>query len=326
MNTSRIITVLVVVMMSMASNCHALSWSLGYGNGPGELKIFNKKTAPDKFREDAPLGPCSFRVVDNELWLLNSVGTELYKFAPDGSLLYSLKLPELDGYSLYSDFGFVFDSDGLPEYVWVANDGDSVVRKVSLKTGEIPLSIGGQGSEPGKFIQIDQLETDVVGRVYISDIAKKSISVFSSYGELLREIPYQPGRFALDYKGRIHLLYYSDSAGYFRKTYSPKGQLVKSVHLGLRELTDSRVEHVDKSGNMYVTFRLHEKFEGKVRLYMIDEDGVVKKQTSMAVPRNMGRYFSVDSHGVMVASDADYLEAPDSVFEVKTVEWESAEK
>jgi len=288
-------------------------WKIPYGTAPGSLAVYNLKTH-ESFRESAPFGPQAFRVVADKLWVLNSIGNSLNQYSQDGKLLYSLELPKLSEGCVYSDFAF--EPAKELKNVWVCNDAESTLHKISMETGKTLMQLGGTGEEPGKFIQISQIDCDDGGRLYVADEAKQTISVFSSFGELLRQIDFQGSRFALDNRGRLHSLYYSDKAGYFRKTFSPKGQLQRTIHIGLGAMTNARIEHVSKNGDLYVTFKPAGIYAGQRVLYVIRLDGTVAETLIFKAPVNVTRFISVSAEGSLFQTDADYFEAPDGTFNV----------
>ena len=69
---------LSAILFGLSAQCHALSWTIDYGTpkDKGKVSVYNNITAPD-FAEDAPYGPMSFRVIKEDLWLLDSVSGRL---------------------------------------------------------------------------------------------------------------------------------------------------------------------------------------------------------------------------------------------------------
>lgn len=294
-------------------------WLVKYGNDKGQVAVYNANTSK-AFAEDQPYGPMSIRVYKDKLWVLDSIGGKLNCYLPGNKLASSLTIEDLPKNLLLEDFALVPGSSGEPETVWVAEAAECMVRKLSLSSGKVLVKIGGNGSEPGKFKQINQLEVDRIGRLYVGDIGKSVIAVFTAYGELIREIPWQRCGFALDSNSRLHTLRYSDSAGYFLTVYSVGGQLESSLHLGLAELTNPRVWAVSARGNLVVSFHPAGGFKGNLKLFEITPFGKIVKRMEFRPPSSMNRYLSGSDKTVWIAN-ADFFSAPEGVFSVHSVKW-----
>jgi len=75
-----------------------------------------------------------------------------------------------------------------PEYrVIITRSLMHVTADVIAADGKVLAQVGGAGNEPGKIIQVNQLEVDAGGRLYVGDIGRSKLSVFTSTGSFLRE-------------------------------------------------------------------------------------------------------------------------------------------
>ena len=334
MNRRVILALIAVFLMSIAAQAQSQSqsqsqlqlqsqsqaWKIAYGTDKGKVAVYNSKTDP-KFAEDAPYGPMAFRVFDENLWLLDSIGGHIYGFDRQNSLKTEVKIPDLEGFRLLEDFALVTGTSGKPETAWVADAAGCFIRKLSLADGRELLRIGGRGTEPGKFLQINQLEVDAGGRLYVGDYGRTVISVFTAYGELVREIPWQRSGFALDKKGRLHLLAYRDNAGYFHRIYSARGQLQKSIHIGLADLQNPRVWNADSEDALVVSFVPTGGFKGSLQLLEISSSARVTRKLYFAPPGSMNRFIASANQKIFLA-EADFFSAPEGEFAVKTIEWD----
>lgn len=313
----------VTLMLSIASASFAADvWHVPYGKEKGKVVCFNSKTDKD-FAEDQPYGPLSFRLSKDKLWVLDSIGGRLYSFDEKNKLASCLEIRGLPQNLLLEDFALNKGRHGTPESVWIAEAAECNVRKISLGSGKELLRIGGNGSENGQFKQINQLEVDRTGRLYVGDLGRSVISVFTPYGELVREIPWQGCGFALDKNSRLHTLHYSDSAGYFINVFTVKGQLIKNLHIGFPELTNPRVWAVSPEGNLIVSFIPAGGFKGTLKLLEISPFGKIVRRLEFKPPTSMNRYLAGSESTVWIA-DADYFTAPDGEFSVKSVKWGEA--
>ncbi len=297
----------------------AQEWQLEYGTKQGQVAVYNSNT-DEKFAEDQPYGPLSMRVFRKQLWVLDSIGGKLHCFDQQKKLIKTVQFTGLPKNLLLEDFALITGSGGEVESVWVVEAAEANIRKISLASGKELLKIGGFGDEPGKFKQVNQIEVDRTGRLYVGDIAQTKISVFTPYGELVREIPWQRSGFALDGNSRLYLLRFSENVGYFVDAYTVKGQLAKSLHLGLAQLTNPRVWAVNPKGNIIVSFIPAGGFKGKLKLYEITPFGKILKRIEFAPPGSMNRYLAGSATHVWLA-EADYQNAPQGKFVVKEIKW-----
>ena len=184
------ISLLCAAFLGLSTICQAQVWSLDYGNENGKLAFYNSSNDPN-FAEDSPYGPLSFRVINNNLWVLDSIAGKLSCFDEKGKFLKSIAVAGLEGFKLLEDFALVGDDPANPESVWIANAADNLIRKISLSDGKIINQIGGLGNEQGKVLQVSQLEVDAGGRLYVGDIGRNKLSIFTANGVFLKEYPWQ---------------------------------------------------------------------------------------------------------------------------------------
>ncbi len=310
------------LMLMLITGCGvqaADSWSISYGRENGQVAVFNSNT--DKtFKEDQPFGPMSFRICKNDLWVLDSIGGKIHQFDGQNKLKKSFMLSGMPENLVLEDFALNSGSTGDPESVWVAEAATCEVKKISLANGKELVKVGGNGNEPGKFLQINQIEVDRTGRVYVGDIGRSVIAVFTPYGELVREISWQRCGFAFDPSNRMHTLQYEENAGYFIKVFSSKGQLEKSLHLGMAELTNPRVWAVAGNGNIVVSFVPAGGFKGTLKLMEITPFGRVARSMEFEPPAVMNRYLA-GTEGIVWLAEADFEKAPAGQFAVKSMSW-----
>jgi sugar lactone lactonase YvrE len=319
MNLRESLLTVALVVTTASAALAADAWKIPYGKEKGQVACYNANT-DKKFAEDQPFGPMAMRVVKDRLWLLDSIGGRIYSFSQDNRLASSLEFKGLPGNLVLEDFALVNGSSGEPESVWFAEAAECFVRKVSLASGKELLKIGGNGNAPGKFLQINQLETDRTGRLYVGDVGRGVIAVFTPYGELVREIPWQRSGFALDKSSSLYILHFSDSSGYFLNVYTVKGQLEKSLHIGMPELTNARVWAVTPDGNVIVSFVPATGFKGVLKLFEITPFGKILKRLEIKAPTTMNRYLAGAGQNVWLA-EADFFKAPQGAFEVKSIKW-----
>ncbi|MBU1107499.1 MAG: hypothetical protein KKB51_12585, partial [Candidatus Riflebacteria bacterium] len=251
MSRSKFVAFVAVCFLAVAGLCSAQQWNLAYGSDRDKVAFYNS-TNPG-FTEDAPYGPLSFRVLKDQLWVLDSLGGRVLSIDPKSAIKSEIKIAGLPKNALLEDFALVSGASGNPETVWVADAADCVIRKLSLANSRELVKIGGNGNEPGKFLQINQLEVDRGGRLYVSDIGRQLIAVYTPYGELVRELPCQFSGFAIDRQSSLHILVYRENYGYLHRVYSHQGQLIKTVHIGMPNFQNPRIWGVNEQGGLLVS-------------------------------------------------------------------------
>lgn len=315
-----IIAILAGLMIAFTGNGYAQNWEVAYGSAKGHVAVFNSKTNP-KFAEDAPYGPMAFRVVAGQLWLLDSIGGKLLTLNDKGELKNELIIKGLPDNVLLEDFALVTGNSDKVETFWVADAADCTIRKISVGSGKELLKIGGNGREAGKFLQINQLEVDRGGRLYVGDYGRSVIAIFTQYGELIREIPWQNNGFAIDAKGRLHVIVYRENSGHFHRLYSQQGQLVQSNHLGLNTLRNPKLWEILKNGNIAISFIPAEGFKGHLKFYEIAESAQILNRTELVPCATMNRFVSCSDNRLWIA-EASFYTAPDGKFMVKSFAWD----
>lgn len=309
---------LTIAFIIALSSCYAQNgWNIPYGQSADEVGIFNSNTDPD-FSEDMPFGPMSFRIHNQKLWLLDSIGAGIKVFNKEG-LVNNLKFKNMPENHLLEDFAIVTDDNNRIESVWVAEAAESVIYKFSAKTGNKQHSFGSRGAHQGQFLQINQIELDNKNRLYVGDYGKSLISVFSPYGEHLFEIPWQRSGFTIDQNDMLHLIEYRENAGYFLLKYDGK-KLVSSTHLGLNKLQNAKVISFDEElKGVFISFIPETGFEGRLHLYIAFENGRSEKIKQFAPQPPMNRFIQACSYNFWVAQ-ADFNLAPEGFFKIIKLE------
>lgn len=310
----------VAAFLGLASLCQAQTWNLNYGNEDGKVAFYNSKNDPN-FAEDSPYGPMAFRVIEDKLWVLDSIAGKLVCFDKNGKVLKSIIVPNLEGFKLLEDFALSGDDKNNPESVWIANAADCIIRKISISDGKVLAEVGGNGNVSGKILQVSQLEVDAGGRLYVADIARSTLSVFTATGSFLREYPWQSSGFFVDKNANLHLLHYLDNSGYFHRIYSSKGQLIKNVHLGLVNNTNVKLIKVEDDGSVILSMIPKEGFKGVLLLHKIDKMGIIREKLEYVPPSTMNRDICLDGDNIFLA-EANFETAPNTKFVIKPLKWD----
>lgn len=319
MSRSKFVALSVACFLAITGIASAQQWSLAYGSGRDQVAFYNA-TSPG-FSEDAPYGPMAFRVVKDQLWVLDSVGGRLLALDSKNAVKTEIKVADLPENVLLEDFALVAGAAGNPETAWVADAADCSIRKVSLANGRELVKIGGNGNESGRFLQISQLETDRGGRLYVGDIGRQTVAVFTPYGELIREMPCQRSGFAIDAAGNMHQLDYQEKYGYIHRVYSHQGHLLRFLHLGMHKFQNPKIWGINERGGLLVSFVPENGFEGKLKLFEFAGDASVLRRCELLPGRSMNRFVALSDQQLWLA-EADFAAAPAGQFKIKSLDWD----
>ena len=137
----------------------------GFGTSPG---LFNKP-------RDTAVHP-----VSGNVFVMDSGNRRVQEFTPDGEFIQAWT-----DNALYNPFGIAIDPSG--NYIWIANSGSlsNNIRKYDL-TGNVLLSFGSVGSEPGDFRWPRDINVDAFGNIFVADTDMERIQKFDQNGNFLQ--------------------------------------------------------------------------------------------------------------------------------------------
>lgn len=302
-------TLLTAFSLGLALQCSAQTWVLNYGTEKDKVSVYNSNTAKD-FAEDAPYGPMSFRVDKQQLKLLDSVSGRLLILDKKNKIRASVQVNELQSFKLLEDFAFVEKE----KCFWVADAVDRNILKISSK-GDILVKITPSSLPGGKILQINQIEVDSQGNLYIGDCGLSRLSVFNKDGKFLRDYEWHNSGFAIDKNNNLHLIDYIEKMGHFHKTYSLEGNLLSSEFIGIGDHTNPRLWTVNND-NIYMSFIPPGGFRGIIKLYEIGKNAKIKRYQDIIPATNMNRYIDIYEDKVYTAV-ANFATAPKGNYTIK---------
>ncbi len=304
----------LVSIMILVSNSSTLKAeiALQYGSGNGKFAYINAKTNPG---EDipVPIGPQSFRAVENGFWLLDTVGNKLVKVDLKGKLLLEITYAEPEEKILAEDFFVVNKKDGSLDSIWII-DGYNIRLLQILPDGKIGKTI-----ESSKMIQPMEIEIDSNGDFMISDYGMQKIFVLSQDGRHVSEIEYQWSGFVPGTQAgtiyRLHFDHQSQQLSLIRQTYDNK--VLANIPLNLSEHYNSHIWWVDEDANeILITYKLKDTEPGKKCFAVVGLDGKIKSQGLFNVSIAPTRKLVRDENGKTWLIDADYGKAPDGFLKI----------
>jgi hypothetical protein len=299
-----------------------IGWNLPFGVTGAGLRYDNESVRPG-IEEAAAFGPLAFRLHRNELWIADSVGGRVARVAPGQQIPTFLDVPGVASNTLLEDLALVTDLSGAVVGVWVADGADLTVRHISIADGREMMRVGGRGDQPGSFVQIQRLEVGPTRRLYVGDVGRGVISIFSPAGTLEREVPWERSGFVVDSTDHLHLLRFHPAAGYVHCVFGPDGRPVRTCHLGHPEAQNPRLWALDGKGAPVVSFVPRTGFRGVLHLVRFNSFGGISSWSLLKPPRAMNRFLDRDASGALWVAAADYEQAPTGVFSVSRVSQEA---
>lgn len=295
---SRVIVAVAAMMMILAP---AFSWELSFGTGAGKVGIKAPVSA-----EDFPVGPASYRVVGDNLWVLDSANGKVLCFDSSSKLVKEVAIPSLPKEWVLDDFALQFsDSDATePTAIIVVDLMERLVIKFGMDGKEI-LKI-----KPDNLIQLDEIEIDSNGQFYVGDYANSIIGVFAADGRQLHQVSWQCSGFAVDRENNLHIIHFEDKVGHFHVKLSNGGTTeVSRSELGLLEMQNPRIWHVNGKGEYLVSYIPPSGETNSQVLYTYSSTGEILKRANFNSPYYIKRYLFAGNEAAWLV-DADYMKAP----------------
>ncbi len=296
-----------------------------YGEGAGKVDYVNLKRYPN-LGDPLPFGPLAFRMIEDKVWVADSVGGKLMQFTDKGKLISEFSiLPEgtkpytIDEYKnpslniLIEDIAPVRGDYGAVTAWWVADSQENKLLKFSpdgKKLAEI---------KNPDFSQLYRVEVGAGGHVFVADKGSKAIFVYDSEGKLLNKLNWEWSGMAV--AGSDEKLYRLIYNGEERKnelvSTNLEGKVIKARTLDVVNMLNPKLWWVDEvNGECVITCTPETGFKGTYIIYRIGLDGKIKAQGELKAPFIMNRFIDNVDYGDVFIGKSDYSAAPDGKFEV----------
>lgn len=295
--------VLSAILLAVPAMC---DWNISFGESESQVSFSAPKGA-----EDFPMGPNSFRMINDDLWVLDSVGGRLLSFDKNGKLTEKIKIPGLGKEFYLDDFAAQIDNGKIVSF-WVAERFANVLTRVSRDGKELAKA----ASE--SLAQLDELAVDSKGQLYVGDYGKSQLAVFSNEGQFLRAIPWQLSGFAVDQADNLHMINFVSGSGHQHLALNSEGKELFRTDIGLSDMQNPRLWKVGENDSIIISFIPQTGNPTKNVLFSIAKDGTIVKKLDYKNPYYIARYLVLGEKKCWVV-DADYLKAPKKGIELKQV-------
>ncbi len=299
-------TLMAVIMLAFASPAFS-NWELTFGKEDERVGLM----APLN-EQDFPDGPGAFRVVENDLWVLDSVKGRVLCVSAENSFSKVVKFQGLKPEFILTDFALQRSSDGTVQAVVAIDMRSKEIIVVSVDGKEL------KRIKAEQMMQLDEVDVDTEGQIYVGDYSACSISVFSADGNLLRTIPWQVSGFVTDLNNNLHMLDYKEGSGHALVTLAKDGKETARRELGMPEMQNPRIWNINAAGDKLVSFVPPSGNPAQQMAYTFSAAGEVTGKAAFANPYYVNRYLAAGKDNVWLVK-ADYLKAPDVPVKVESI-------
>lgn len=240
MRLNKIFLMASLILLSVSSSFADVS--VPYGEGAGKVDFLNSNKYPNynEQEETLPIGPMSFRIIDNKIWVADTVGGKLLQFDDKGKLIseFSILPTGIKPYQkdedefplsniLIEDMAPVMGEYGAIKAWWIADSTTNKLIKFSADGKPLALL-----SDPG-FGQLMRVEVGPSGHLFAADNVNNKIYIYDSEGNMTSEQNWEDSGMAVagkdDYLYR--LIYFNEEKKYMLVTTDVKGKVIKSKAL-----------------------------------------------------------------------------------------------
>lgn len=297
--------------------------SIPYGEGAGKVDFTNFKKYP-KLEDPIPFGPLSFRMVDNKVWVADSVGGKLMQYDNNGKLVSEFSvMPKGDKPYKVDEFGPILNiliEDIAPvkgEYGevvawWIADSIKNKLLKYSVegkKLAEIKIP---------EFIQLFRIEVSKSGYLFVADKGKQSIFVLDSEGKLLNTINWEWSGMAVSNSDDVlyRLMWDNEAHRNILVSTNLQGKVLSTRMLDV-EMLNPQLWWVDETKQeCVISYTPLKGFNGTFNVVRVGLDGKVKTSGELPAPVAMNRIIDNVDYTDIYVGKCNFLNAPEGKFEI----------
>ncbi len=321
----RVGSYILACMFSFTALAASAQVALPYGDGAGKVGYINGNNYPG-IEEPVPLGPKSFRLADDHVWVVDSTGGKLLKLnkekglAGEFSLLASppvvlpadvaTNVPNLE--VMIEDFAPVYDAEGRLTSFWFVDLMQNKLMNYAVdgtKLGEIKNE---------KLVQPYRVEVGRNGHIFVGDKGAQSIVVFDAEGKLMAETNWEWSGFAVGAEDKLYRMFFeSENSRSYLVLQNLAGDIEREIELDLPGHLNPELWWVDEAKEeAVITFTPDTGYAGKFVVVRVGFDGKVKASGEIVPPIAMNRFIDHQGFAEVWLGVADYNKAPEGSFSV----------
>lgn len=309
----------------MFANCAAFAdVAVPFGEGTGKADFVNNNKYPG-IEEPLPIGPASFRMIEDKVWVADGVSCKLMQFdsngkfisefsiVPKGEKPYTLEggYPTLN-YSI-EDIAAVRGSYGSVDAWWVSDSLNKKIYKFSTdgkKLAEI--------NNPD-FVQLQKIEVGIGGHLFAADMGGNNIYVYDGDGKLLYKTAWEWSGLAVAGQDEklYRLMFDNETKMHNLIATNLNGKVVSASPIKIINMLNPEIWWVDEEKNeCVITYTPQTGFEGKFIIVRVSLAGEVIATGEMTPPLVMNRFIDNLDYGEVFVGKANYNEAPNGKLEI----------
>ena len=312
-------------LFMLSANISSADVAVPYGEGAGKVDFFNYKKYPG-LEEPYPIGPASFRVVGDKIWVVDSAGGKLMEYTSSGKLVSEFSVAPkgkkayfIDQYNMptcnmfIEDIAPAFDEYGKVASFWLV---DSINKKI------INYSVEGDRISEftySGFIQPFRIEVGKRGHLFVADKGSRSIFTLTVDGEFINNIRWEWSGMAVAGSDEklYRLMYVHEERKNMLVCTNLSGKVIKSQLLDVEDTLNPTLWWVDEAKKECVlSYTPASGFEGSFKVVRVGLDGVTRGETEIPAPTNVNRFIDYSNSSGVYISKCDFYNAPDGKFEV----------
>ncbi len=299
--------------------------TVSYGEGPGKANFINNKKYPG-IEDPLPIGPSSFRMVEDKVWIADGVSCKLMQFDNNGKLVSEFSIVP-DGKKPYDieEGGFPTLNYSIEDIAPVRGDYGAVVAwwiSDSLNKKIYKFSTDGKKLAEiynPEFVQVHKIEVGMGGHVFITDMGGRKIYVYDESGKLLYNTAWEWSGLAVAGQDEklYRLLFDNETKMHNLVATDLKGKVVSGTPIKIINMFNPEIWWVDEEKNeCVITYTPQTGFEGKFIIVRVSLSGEVIATGEMTPPLVMNRFIDNLDYSEVFVGKANYNEAPNGKLEI----------
>jgi hypothetical protein len=297
-----------------------------FGEGSGKVDYINKNRFP-KLEDPIPTGPLSFRMIEDKVWIADSVGGKLIQFDQNGKVLSEISVLD-EGAKPYSidEYKNPILNIQIEDIAPIKGDYGSVTAWWIVDSlGNRLLKFGLDGKKQAEiknpdFRQLYRVEVGIGGHIFVADKGAKAIFTYDSQGQLINKLNWEWSGMAVSGTDEklFRLMYVGEEQKNVLVVTNLEGKVIYTVKLDVVNMLNPKLWWVDEANNECIlTCTPNTGYKGIFNVYRIGlVDGKVKAQGELTAPYFMNRFIdNIDYEDVYIGK-ANYLKAPEGKLEI----------
>lgn len=289
--------------------------SLPYGEGAGQVNYYNASNQ-EFYEEPYPIGPLSFRLDGEHIWVADSVGVKMLKLTRNSEIVSEFSVKGEAEVRMIEDFALVTNKEGKTTSIWFIDSMFNILVNYSVNGEELGTITSDE------LIQPSAIEVSTSGHIYVADKGAQAIVIFNANGEFVTSANWEWSGMAISRSSDLfyRLFYESESESSFLVAQDLNDEILAEIKVILPPHTNPELWMVDEAKQeMLITCTPVTGFAGTFIALRCGFDGEVKGQSTITPPFVMNRYIDMQGFEDAWIGVANYEKAPGGAFKLEPV-------